>query len=150
MIPDGGTYYCADYKMNVTTCTLGKECNMTITATSTLTKEYSDTCRCKWDGTPMCRLDSSSTQWKNFVDTYNAAIKELSEAERNNIHVVLQRGNWWNITKIQNAYAEYGQYLEINGTQDCVKSYYLTGMTSEECFIKYSLVGLVSLVYLLL
>lgn len=95
MIPDGKTYYCADYKMDKPTCTLQQNCTMTITASPTLSKEYKDTCKCKWDGTSLCRLDSSSTQWTNFVETYNKEVQVLKEEDIKKIHVVLQRGNWW-------------------------------------------------------
>ena len=149
MIPDGSTYYCADYKMEKSTCTLEQNCTMTIKATDLLSKKYEDTCRCKWDGTSLCRLDSSSTQWTNFVDTYNKEVKELKDEDIKKIHVVLERGNWWGIKNIRNAYEEYGQYLEIDGTPDCVKSFYLTGGSSETS-VKLSFLGLVSLIYLLL
>ena len=76
-------------------------------------------------------------------------MKELKDEDIKKIHVVLERGNWWGIKNIRNTYEEYGQYLGIDGTPDCVKSFYLTGGSSETS-VKLSFLGLVSLIYLLL
>lgn len=141
------TLYCADYKMLNTTCELGNKCDMTIQFGNDEKRDYQDECRCKWDGKSLCRLDSSSGQWTNFTKIYDEQIKALTKEETEKIHVVLERGKWWGIPKIQNAYAEYGQYFEIDGTEDCVKSFYLSNSYTKYSFLG---LGLVSLFYLLL
>lgn len=116
-------YYCADYKMTSPECTPGDEsgCINTISFGASGTKEIQEPCKCKWSGEGVCRLDSSSTQWQNFIKVYN---EEVAKIDPTKLHVAVARQYWWFNAKIYTARVDYAEFLEIDGAEDCVKQYY--------------------------
>ena len=76
-------------------------------------------CVCSYEGKRYCALTSSSTEWENYIETFN---KEISNANVSDIHVAYQRGNqnnifsYWGIKAIRNSYSKFDlHYKNIEG-----------------------------------
>ena len=76
-------------------------------------------CVCSYEGKRYCALTSSSTEWKNYIETFN---KEINNANVSDIHVAYQRGNqnnifsYWGIKAIRNSYSKFDiHYKNIEG-----------------------------------
>ena len=76
-------------------------------------------CVCSYEGKKFCALTSSSTGWKNYVDTFD---KEISSINVSDIHMAYQRGNnnnvysYWGDKTIRNSYSKFDvHYKNIEG-----------------------------------
>ena len=70
-------------------CTQNSQCPIIVDNGETSIKTIGE-CVCSYEGKRYCALTSSSTEWKNYIETFN---KEISNANVSDIHVAYQRGN---------------------------------------------------------
>lgn len=99
-------------------CTQDSQCLMTIDDGVTSIASIGE-CVCSYEGKRYCALTSSSTEWKNYIDTFN---KEINNVNVGDIHVAYQRGNenkifsYWGIKAIRNSYSKFDvHYKNIEG-----------------------------------
>lgn len=112
-----------------------------IYANSTENYPCDETAAGKW----LCPLLETSNEFQNYVKKYDEKLKDMKDKDKAKVQ------NRWNLDNrdVNEAYAEYWYYVEMQGTDDdCIKDYYRRVDLSSG-LLKLSFLSLLSVIFIL-